>query len=59
MQEMFYGFDVLISSSVNDVSTRDRVWVSASDEESARLTALATWPGIKEIVFYKAVSCDD
>ena len=54
MDDLCYGFDVMIED-VPGLIFRDRVWVCASSQEEARLTALATWPKIRTIDFAKAV----
>lgn len=54
MADTCYGFDVLIED-IPGHTWPDRVWVHANSQEQARLTALATWPTIRTISFYKAV----
>ena len=57
---MMYGFDVMIRDVAgNDTAWPDRVWVGADSQEQARLTALATWPRIVAIDFYKAIREED
>jgi hypothetical protein len=50
----YYVFDVLIED-VFGCPMRDRVWVAGDNQETARLTALATWPKIRTIEFLKSV----
>ena len=57
MTTSYYGFDVTLRDAYG--VTSDRVWVGATNQKTARLTALATWPQIETITFHKAIEDTD